>query len=63
VEFQYDPEQERHEQLVAQLRNMTREEAFELAVEAGIYDSSGELTAPYRDDSSRNVHLSGAPRE
>lgn len=34
---------------------MTREEAFALAVEAGICDENGELTAPYRDDSALNV--------
>ncbi len=62
VEPHRDPEQERHEQLVALLRNMTREEAFALAVEAGICDSNGELTAPYRDDSA-SVHPSEAAGE
>lgn len=55
VEPQREPEQERHEQLVELLRNMTREEAFALAIEAGIWDEHGELTAPYRDDSALSV--------
>lgn len=41
------------------LRTMTSKEVFQVAVAAGIYNSNGELTAPYRDDTSES---SAAPR-
>jgi uncharacterized protein (DUF433 family) len=41
----------RNERL-ARLRGLTPEEAFAIAVRAGIYTPEGELTEPYRDDAS-----------
>jgi hypothetical protein len=35
-----------------EMRKMTSEELFGLAVRAGIYTKRGKLTRPYRDDSA-----------
>jgi len=39
-----------HQRVLRRLREMTVDEAFAVAVRAGIYTPEGELTAPYRSD-------------
>ncbi len=38
--------------VLAEMRKMTSEELFGLAVRAGIYTKQGKLTQPYRDDTA-----------
>jgi len=38
--------------VLAEMRKMTSEELFGLAVRAGIYTKQGKLTRPYRDDTA-----------
>lgn len=45
-----DPDTRARRLVLAEMRAMTSEELFELAVRAGIYTKDGKLTAPYRDD-------------
>jgi hypothetical protein len=56
VEATRNSEQELHERVLARLRGMTRDEAFALAVEAGIYTPDGELTPPYREDAGPSLY-------
>lgn len=39
----------RRRRILAELRKMTPEEKFQLAVRAGIFTPEGELTEPYRN--------------
>lgn len=45
-----DEETRRRRRVLARMRQMSVEEIFALAVDAGIYTEEGELTPPYRDD-------------
>ena len=43
---------ERRQAALAELRKLSSAEIFQVAVRAGIYTEDGELTAPYRSDTS-----------
>jgi len=45
-----DEETRRRRRVLAEMRQMSVEEIFQLAVRAGIYTEDGQLTPPYRDD-------------
>lgn len=45
-----DEDTRRRRRILAETANMSVEEIFALAVEAGIYTEDGELTPPYRSD-------------
>lgn len=45
-----DEETRRRRRVLAEMRRMSGEEIFQLAVRAGIYTEDGQLTPPYRDD-------------
>jgi hypothetical protein len=45
-----DEDTRRRRRVLAEMRKMSVEELFQLAVRAGIYTEDGELTPPYRDD-------------
>ncbi|EYF06402.1 hypothetical protein [Chondromyces apiculatus] len=45
-----DAETRARRQVLAEMREMTPQQLFELAVRAGIYTKDGKLTPPYRDD-------------
>ncbi|HSK03747.1 MAG TPA: hypothetical protein VK932_20985 [Kofleriaceae bacterium] len=45
-----DEETRRRRRILAEMRRMSTEEFFQLAVRAGIYTEDGQLTPPYRDD-------------
>jgi hypothetical protein len=44
------PDEHIHEQIMEDLRTMTKEEFFQSLVDAGIYYPDGSLTEFYRDD-------------
>ena len=45
-----DPTSKARSEALAEMRKMTPQQLFELAVRAGIYTKDGMLTPPYRDD-------------
>lgn len=47
-----DDETRARREVLAQMREMSTAELFDLAVRAGIYTKQGKLPEPYRDDSA-----------
>jgi hypothetical protein len=45
-----DEETRRRRRVLAEMEQMSPEELFQVAVQAGIYTPDGKLTPPYRDD-------------
>lgn len=45
-----DEETRKRRRILAEMREMSADEIFAIAVSAGIYTEDGQLTPPYRDD-------------
>jgi hypothetical protein len=45
-----DEDTRRRRRVLAEMQQMTPDELFQLAVQAGILTEDGQLTPPYRDD-------------